>query len=54
MYDIEETELMDESDEKEHFRGFLLQINRFCNTREETQHFFHRSTQDLITIYQLW
>ena len=36
MYDIEETELMDESDEKEHFRGFLLQISRFCNTREET------------------
>ena len=36
MYNIEETELMDESDETEHFRGFLLQINRFCNTREET------------------
>ena len=54
MDEMEDIELIDESDETEYCRGLLLEAKRLCNARDETATTVSRisDTVDMVTVIQ--
>ena len=54
MDEMEDIELIDESDETEYCRGLLLEANSLCNARDETATTVSQisDTVDMVTVIQ--